>query len=149
MSEERFLEIYETLTHNGYGPLDRELAAKLKFRPLAMRKLPLETRARRAKAHLLHTKNAEITYELFGSYLVNRDKAILTDFLDATDVPHEEGIIENVEEGKPAADKIPAAVAALDEKYAANDVTLYLAISAEHWPDVDAMQKAWSERGAE
>ena len=146
MSEERFLEIYETLSQQGYGPLDRDLAVQLKFRPLAMKKLPLATRARRARAMLLGKKNAEMTYELFGSYLVTRDKALLTDFLDATGVPHDDGMIENVDEGKPAPEKIEAAIAALDEKYPAEDVTLYLAISAEHWPDVAEMQSAWSAR---
>jgi hypothetical protein len=37
-------------------------------------------------------------------------------------------------------------VKALDSEHAPEDVTLYLALSAEHWPDVAAMQDAWRAR---
>ena len=33
MSEDRFLHIYDTLSKDGFGPLDGEVAAALKFRP--------------------------------------------------------------------------------------------------------------------
>ena len=146
MGEERFLAIYSSLTHQGYGPLDGELARKLKFRPHAIKKLPLTKRAQQARAHMLHGKKAELAYEIFGTYLVKKEKALLTDFLDATGVPHEDGMIEDVYRGIPAPDKVPAAVQALDAKYPPEDVTLYLALSAEHWPEVEAVQQAWRAR---
>ena len=146
MGEERFLAIYDALARDGFGPLDGELAKRLNFRPMAIRKLPMATRARRARAHILGGKNAEMAYELFGSYLVSKDKELLTDFLDATGVPHEDGMIADVEEGTPDPEKVPAAVEALDAKYPPEDVTLYLALSAEHWPAIEAMQAAWKDR---
>jgi len=146
MGEERFLAIYSSLTHQGYGPLDGELARKLKFRPHAIKKLPLEKRAQQARAHMLQGRKAELAYEIFGTYLVKKEKALLTDFLDATGVPHEDGLIEDVDHGLPAPDKVPAAVKALDAKYPPEDVTLYLALSAEHWPKVEAVQQAWRAR---
>jgi len=147
MSEERFLAIYEALAQQGFGPLDGELAKKLKFRPQAIRKLPMQKRAHHARSMVLGGKNAELAYELFGTYLVRKDKALLTDFLDATGVEHEDGMISDVEEGKPDESKVPSAVEALDAKYPADDVTLYLAMGAEHWPDVAAVQEAWKVRG--
>jgi len=146
MGEERFLAIYESLTQQGYGPLDGELARKFKFRPHAIKKLPLMKRAQQARAHMLHGKKAELAYEIFGTYLVRKEKGLLTDFLDATGVPHEDGMIADVDQGRPEAGKIGAAVQALDAKYPPEDVTLYLALSAEHWPDVEAVQAAWRAR---
>ena len=146
MSEERFLSIYESLAQQGFGPLDGEIALKLKFRPKAIRKLPMDKRARHARAHLLGGKNRETIYELFGSYLMRKDKALLTDFLDATGVAHEDGMIEDIDEGLPDGSKIPDAVQALDVKYPPDDVTLYLALSAEHWPQVEEVRSAWSAR---
>jgi hypothetical protein len=146
MSEERFLEIYQSLLHEGYGPLDAELARRLKFRPHAIKKLPLQKRAEQARSLLLRSHNAELAYEVFGTYLVKKDKALLIDFLDATGVPHEQGMISDIESGRPAADKVAGAVRALDAKYAPADVTLYLALCAEHWPGIDAVQQAWQGR---
>jgi hypothetical protein len=146
MSEERFLAIYESLAQQGFGPLDGELAKKLKFRPQAIRKLPMEKRAHHARALVLGRRNAELAYELFGTYLVRKDKALLTDFLDATGVEHEDGMIADVAKGRPDETKVRDAIAALDAKYPPEDVTLYLALSAEHWPDVAAVQEVWKER---
>ena len=50
LSDTRFLAMYQALSQQGYGPLDHELARALKFRPHAIKKLPMETRARRARA---------------------------------------------------------------------------------------------------
>ena len=147
MSEERFREIYEALSQSGFGPLDGELAKKLKFRPHAIKKLPMDKRAHHARSMVLGQKNAELAYELFGTYLMRKDKALLTDFLDATGVEHEDGMIADIHEGTPDPEKVPSAVEQLDGKYPPEDVTLYLAISAEHWPEVEAVRSAWSARG--
>ena len=48
LSTERFLEIYAGLEVQGFGPLDREVAQSLKFRPQAIQKLPMAQRAKRA-----------------------------------------------------------------------------------------------------
>ncbi len=49
MKEERFLAIYDQLAQDGYGPLDGEVAKVLKFRPQAIRKLPMPKRAKTAR----------------------------------------------------------------------------------------------------
>ena len=95
MSAERFLAIYQSLENQGFGPLDGEVAKILKFRPQAIRKLPMDQRARRAKAFLERGTNAELAYELFGTYLLKSQKKIVTGFLDATGVEHEEGISDD------------------------------------------------------
>ena len=146
MSPERFLSIYTALEKDGYGPLDGEVARALKFRPQAVRKLTMDQRARRARALVERGSNAELAYELFGSYLMATCKSLVTDFLDGTGIEHEDGMIENVDVSRPAADKIAAVVAELDGKYAAEDVTLYLSMCAEQWPGVAEIEAVWKMR---
>jgi hypothetical protein len=147
MRDERFLAIYEALSKDGFGPLDGEVARALKFRPQAIRKLPFERRAKKARSILEATSNAELCYEVFGSYLMATRKQLVIDFLDATGVPHEDGMIANVESASPAADKIGAAVAELDKNYDQDDVTLYLALCAQQWPGVAEVETLWRMRG--
>lgn len=136
MSDERFLTIYEGLAEKGFGPLDGDVAKALKFRPHAIRKLPMDKRAKKARQILLAGGQADLAYELCGGYLLKTHENLMPDFLDATDVPHENGMIEDTSDSKPDAGKIEAAVKTLDEKYPAEDVTLYLGICAMQWPDV-------------
>ena len=146
MDDERFLTIYEALENQGFGPLDSEVAKVMKFRPHAIKKLPMPQRAKRAKRILESTGNAELAYELFGSYLIKDHKELVTGFLDLTGVEHEEGMIQNTEEASPAGDKVAGAVQELDGKFDAGDVTLYLALCAEQWPQVGEIQDAWRAR---
>ena len=147
MKEERFLQIYESLAQEGFGPLDGEVAKTLKFRPHMIKKLPMPKRAKTAHSILVRGANAELCYELFGSYLLANSKELVTDFLDGTGVPHDEGMIKNIDEDKPAADKIASTVADLDAKYDPHDVTLYLSIAAEQWPAVTEVDSVWRMRG--
>lgn len=146
LSEQRFLAIYQALSEQGYGPLDGEVAKLLKFRPQAIKKIPLEKRAKLAKGWIEQKHNGELCYELFGTYLVRTKKELVTGFLDATGVPHEDGMIADIEKATPAPDKIDAAVKALDEKFGADDVTLYLALCAEQWPGVPELAALWRQR---
>ena len=89
-SDERFLEIYQALENQGFGPLDGEVAKAMKFRPHAIKKLPMAQRAKRARNILVRAGNAELCYELFGSYLMQKCKTLVTDFLDGTGVEHDD-----------------------------------------------------------
>lgn len=146
LSEERFLAIYEALSQQGYGPLDGEVAKLLKFRPQAIKKIPLAKRAKLAKSWIEQKQNGELCYELFGTYLVRTKKELVTGFLDATGVPHEDGMIEDIERAKPDPAKIPAAVQELEAKFGADDVTLYLALCTEQWPGVPELAALWRQR---
>src|SRR3954462_11279622 len=106
MSADRFLAIYTSLETKGFGPLDGEVAKSLRFRPQAIRKIPMEQRARRARTIMEHAANAELAYELFGAYLIKHKKDLVTGFLDATGVKHEDGMIEDVEHQKPSKEKL-------------------------------------------
>ena len=136
MSPERFLSLYQSLERDGFGPLDGEVARSLHFRPQAIRKLPMPQRAKRARMLIESSGNTDLAYEIVGGYLLKTRKELVTGFLDATGVKHEAGMIEDIEGAQPAADRIAAAVAELGRKFPTEDVTLYLVLCVEQWPDV-------------
>lgn len=146
MKEERFLHIYDALSQDGFGPLDGEVAKALKFRPQMIRKLPLEKRAKSARAILARGGNAELCYELFGSYLLKHTKDLVLAFLDGTDVKHEDGMVDDIVAEKPTGDKVATTVAELDKTFDSADVTLYLSMAAEQWPSVPEVDAAWKMR---
>jgi len=146
MGEDRFLAIYESLAENGFGPLDGEVAKLMKFRPQAIRKLPMAQRAKRARAFLERASNAELAYELFGTYLMRHHKELITGFLDATGVQHDEGMLEDVDASRPDAAKLEAAVTELDASHDPDDVTLYLSMCAQQWPDAAELDGLWRAR---
>ena len=146
MTGEQFLAIYEALSDRGFGPLDSNVATALKFRPHAIRKLPLIQRAKKAKSLIMSSSDAETAYELFGSFLVKNHKELITEFLDATDVPHEEGMIEDLQAAAPDAGKLESAVSALDEKFEPENVTIYLAMCSQQWPESEHVAALWKAR---
>jgi hypothetical protein len=147
MSEERFLALYRDLSQQGFGPLDGEVAQQLKFRPQAIRKLPFEQRARRARSILIARGQAELCYELFGSWLIKERLELVTGFLDGTGVAHEKGMLEDLERNRPDVSKLAAVVKDLDGKFAPEDVTLYLALAAEQWP-LPELEALWRSRSS-
>ena len=148
MGDERFLALYEDLSQQGFGPLDAEVAKVLRFRPQAIRKLPLPQRARKARQLLVSRSNAELCYELFGSWLIRHRRELVTGFLDATGVKHEEGMIEDLDHNQPDAQKLAAAVKDLDARFEPQDVTLYLSLCAEQWPASKELDQLWRSRSA-
>ena len=145
-SPERFLEIYTALENKGFGPLDGEVAKAMKFRPQAIRKLPMAQRARRAQSILVSDSNAELTYELFGSYLMKTQKPLITAFLDETGVSHEDGMLDGDVDNIPDSTKLDATLKKLDSDYTAEDVTLYLSICVEQWSQIPELEAAWRAR---
>ncbi|HJO26579.1 MAG: hypothetical protein CMK00_00235 [Planctomycetes bacterium] len=146
MDAARFLHIYSALENQGFGPLDGEVAKALRFRPHAIRKLPMEKRAQKARSILEGRSQAELAYELFGGYLMKTCKSLVTEFLDGTGVAHDDGMIENLQDGGPDPAKVAETIAALDEAHDTEDVTLYLSLCAEQWPQVAEIQDAWQGR---
>ena len=145
LSDAGFLNLYETLTERGFGPLDGEVAKALKFRPQAIRKLPIAKRAHQARRLLLRDANAELAYELFGTYLMRDKKELITRFLDATGVPHDDGMLEDIG-NEPDAAKLESAVTELDGDFPPEDVTLYLVMCVEQWPGSKALGDLLTKR---
>lgn len=146
MSDARFLALYEALEEKGFGPLDGQVAKAMNFRPHAIRKVPMAQRARRAKSLVERSGNAELAYEIFGTYLMKTKKELITRFLDATGVAHQEGMIASVDEARPDPAKLGSAVEQLDRDFGREDVTLYLSMCAEQWPSVPEVGELWRGR---
>jgi hypothetical protein len=146
LSDAHFLAIYESLAEQGFGPLDLEVAKAINFRPQAIRKLPFPQRAKKARQIVLAKHNAEMCYEIFGAYLIKTKKELVTKFLDATGVAHEDGMVEDLDSSAPAGAKVAAAIAELDRQFPAEDVTLYLSMCAQQWPNVPEITGLWRAR---
>lgn len=144
LDDSRFLAMYESLVQNGFGPLDGEVAKSLKFRPQAIRKLPMAQRAKRARTLL--GRNPELTYEFFGGYLMQNHKELVTGFLDKTGVEHEDGMLQDLQTARPAPDKLAGTIKELDGDFAPEDVTLYLSMCSDQWSDIEELATIWRER---
>ncbi len=144
---DRFLAIYSGLENQGFGPLDKQVADSLRFRPHAVKRLPMEKRAKRARQLLLaNGGNEELCYELFGTYLMTKHKELVTTFLDETGIAHADGMIDDVHGGAPNEDQVEPAVAKLDQAHDPADVTLYLGLCASMWPESAAIRSLWERR---
>ena len=64
---------------------------------------------------------------------------------DRLGIEHDEGIVEDVSQ-VPEPDKIPGAVEKLDGEFPPEDVTMYLAVSAQTWPEVETFDQLWRQR---
>ena len=105
---------------------DQALAEALRFRPAAVRKLTVDKRVdyfvRRVRPD-----NTLASTLLTTLHLAHR-RALLSAFLDALEVPNDDGLIPPDHEPEPvAADRLAPAVDALRGRFEAPDVDLYLA----------------------
>ena len=108
------------------GQADEALAGALRFRPAAVRKLPVDKRVdyfvRRVRPD-----NTLATTLLTALHLGHR-RALLRFFLDALGVPNDDGVIAPDHEPEPvAADRLAPAVDALRRRFDAPAVDVYLA----------------------
>ena len=114
---------------------DQALAEALRFRPAGVRKLPVDKRVdyfvRRVRPD-----NPLASTLLTTLHLAHR-RALLGAFLDALDIPNDDGLIPPGHEAEPAADdRLATAVDDLRGRFDAPDVDLYLATLLALDPDV-------------
>jgi hypothetical protein len=98
------------------------IADRKKFRPKTVVSLDLERKARHL-ASLPSLPDAMAARALIVYHLAEQ-RPMMGAFLDALGIAHENGLIQE-EDVKPDASKMPAAAAALAEKFPADDVSLY------------------------
>ena len=99
------------------------LAKRLKFRPKSIQTLPVERRARQL-AGLSEVSDGIATRALIAYHFAHA-RPLMSAFLDAVGLPHENGLI--TEEPKPpSADRLQSAVASVRQSFAPEDVDLYL-----------------------
>lgn len=114
---------------------DQALADALRFRPAGVRKLPLEKRVdyfvRRVRP------DNSLASTLLTTLHLARRRPLLGAFLDALEVPNDDGLIPPGHEPEPfAGDRLGSAVDSLRGRFEAPDVDLYLATLLALDPDV-------------
>ena len=110
------------------------LSQQLRFRPQFVAKLPLVKRV----GYLARQVRPDDM--LAGSLLLalhlGERRPMLTTFLDALDIPHEDGVIDEEHDLAPPEDgPLASAVTALDERFPAGAVDIYLATLLALDPD--------------
>jgi hypothetical protein len=108
-----------------YKAISAEAAAALKLRPVFF-----EQKARRERNKIIldlltRPRMQNTTATLLRGWLLKTESAMLIDFLDALEVPHKNGVVEDFPETMDEA-KVNAAVDKLLEKYPHEKVLVYL-----------------------
>jgi hypothetical protein len=104
---------------------DMAIAAALRFREVAVRKLPTEQRIKHVLKSLRPDDNLSSTL-LLALHLAHRQD-LLTVFLDAQGIPHDEGLIDgDYDLDPPDAERLRAPVDRLFSEFDAGEVELYL-----------------------
>ncbi len=101
------------------------LAQKLKARPRYIQGLPIEKRAR----HLAHFPGMPdlLAARMLVSYHLAHQRPMMSAFLDALGITHDNGLITEDPKGPVTAEQVKAGRAALAGSYPAEDVELYFA----------------------
>jgi hypothetical protein len=122
--------------------LDAEaiIARRLNFRAKSVHALPIERKARHL-SHLNDVSDAVATRALISyHFTVKRD--LMAAFLDALEIKHENGLINEDSVPAPSRDRLAAAIATLRSAFPQDDVDLYLrtltALDEETWAGVEA-----------
>src|SRR5262245_15836378 len=99
------------------------IAQQKKFRPKFVLSLDDDRKAKHLSG--LFTLPDPVAARALVIYHLAEQREMMGAFLDALGIPHENGLIQD-DSVKPEPEKLPVAVAALNAKYPAEDVQLYL-----------------------
>lgn len=146
LSEAQFLSIYEALSsrvsaRSTTKSPSRSISARRRSATCPSRSEPS---ARGKSWPASAARNCATSFS--ASYLIKDRQELVTGFLDATGVKHEKGMVEDLENALPNPQKVAAAVAELDQKFSPSDVTLYLSMCADQWPQLPEIEAIWRQR---
>ena len=135
-----------TYTHENDKPLYRAtlgaVAEARKLRAVFFERQPKLQRHQAMVASLSRPALETVTNSLIRGWLLKKHKDMLTDFLNALEIKHEDGVVEQI---PPTMDdaKLRAAVDALLAKYPPETVAVYLhafnEMNEQEWPNLTAM----------
>ena len=113
----------------------------LKARPQFMMKQPPAKRAAFVRQALSRVAAGSIAEEVLAAYFLEVRRDLLTEWLDALGIEHENGVLKQDDPPEPAREKIAAAVAKFREGADPEDRQLLLeafaAQNAVQWPALD------------
>ena len=114
---------------------DMAIAATLRFRPVAVRKLPLDKRV----GYLLRAVRADdsLASTLLLALHLGQRRAMLAAFLDQLGIEHEDGVIQVDDFETPTTEQVKAAVEAVYEGFPTDEAEVYfatlIAMEPEAW----------------
>jgi hypothetical protein len=118
------------------------VAEARKVRPVFLERQPRVQRHALMMATLAKPTADMIAASLLRAWLMQKQNAMLVDFLDALSLPHDKGVVENLPASVPD-DQLKAAVELLLGKYPAETVALYLnafnGMNEAHWDNLKVM----------
>jgi hypothetical protein len=121
------------------------VAEARKVRPVFLERQPRSQRHQTMVATLTRPSLELVTGNLIRTWLLKKYNGMLVDFLDALQVPHKEGVVEDLPATMDDA-KLRAAVDVLLGKYPAEVVTVYLNafndMNEVNWPNLKTMLEA-------
>ena len=113
-----------------------------KLRPVFLERQPRLQRHALMMASLAKPGAEMIAASLLRAWLMQKQNAMLVDFLNALSLPHDKGVVENLPPSVPD-DQLQAAVELLLAKYPAETVALYLnafnGMNEAHWANLKVM----------
>lgn len=113
-----------------------------KVRPVFFEKQPRSERNKQMAATLGKPTQEVAAATMLRSWLLKKHQALLVDFLNALDIPHKDGTVDDLPESV-ADDKLKAAVEAVLAKHPAPVVAVYLnafsAMNETRWANLDAL----------
>jgi hypothetical protein len=109
------------------------LAAHMKFRTKSVVALPLEKKARYLAT--LPGVSDSVAARALVNYHLDRQRPMMSAFLDSLGIAHEDGLISEENVVKPDRETLQAAASDLALKYPREDVSLYFATLVSQDPD--------------
>jgi hypothetical protein len=109
------------------------IAGHMKFRTKSVLSLPLGKKARYLAT--LPNVSDSIAARALVNFHLERQRPMMSAFLDALGIAHENGLITEENVAAPDAEKLRAAAAELATKYPADDVSLYFSTLVSQDPD--------------
>ena len=141
MSPERLERLYTDLPDGARMALDAVIARVLNSRVETVRRRPLAMKIKALRAWFQRSKDDDLALDVLRGYFLGPRQQLVTDFLDATGVAHEEGQVQD-DDAAPDEGKVPDAVKTLCDKHDPDDVRLYLEVATRQWHESQALKDA-------
>jgi hypothetical protein len=115
------------------------VAEARKLRPVFLERQPRAARQTMMLAALARPNLEGASAALLRAWLVKKHAALLIDFLDALNIPHDNGVVEDLP-GEMSDEKLKPAIEKILEKHPHEVVAVYLNafndMNAAHWPNL-------------
>ena len=145
MSPERATAFMNRLEESSRGIYTQAVAATsttMKFRPKFLMRQPADKRANLVRRTLARVRANDLAEEVLATYFLECRKELLTEWLDAVGLEHDEGILKDDHPPSPAKKQLEKAVRGFLKGDDGEDrellVRAFAAQSAIDWPDLAA-----------